>query len=452
MINFDEILKSLTLILTNAVATLPQKEKDLAMDYLKGLEERFLFYLNQLEAGTLSLNDVIALLENEPQIIISQVESLGIVAGADIEGAINDAIDLLITSIPTVTVEGETKADFTQSTYSKEVGVLPTGTISKGSQTQFGLFTSGELLIPDVITLAKKLGVTTVRFGLNMDEYKGKSIGLEQLLAAGLQVLVNLNFKTIRDDYGLRVPQPWVQQYELEDYESQARAILTKYPNIYAVVVDNEETVNLFHSGEASEYVTQLSVMSKVCRSLGIKVTNGGLTNPGLQILVYRNLQNNSQTVAANNFYNNCMDTRTRKAAKYPGSNAALEAKAAETDYLLSNYGKLVDFVNIHWYEPLIKTGGIFNTINRTKTSSPDALKNVVDYVVEKTGKPVISNETGTLNSQSELVTAIMKDMQSVGIKVCVWFSATSDSGQTDPLNIGTDLTEEGEAFQKFLN
>lgn len=450
MINFDEILKGLTLILTNAVATLPQKEKDLAMNYLKGLEERFLFYLNQLSAGTLALNDVVAFLENEPQIIISQVESFGIVAGADVEGAINDAIDLLIASIPTVTVEGETVAAFPQSTYSKAVGVSP-NTIPDSKLTTYGLFIAGELSPADTIAVARKLGCTAIRTGLNMDTYTlSKAAGVQQFIRAGFDVYLNINWKTIRDGNGQRSPQPWVNSYEMDSYQNRLTNILIDCKGVKCVTLENEETNNIYHSGDGPGYVVQLAAASEICRSMGIPITNGGLTNPGLQIACYRWLVTNNKTVDAKDFYDKCMDSRTKKAAKYRGTNKDLDAKADETAYLLSNYGKLIDFVNFHWYEPLLKYSyGIFK--NNTSDVTPGALKQVSSYIRAMTGLDAISNEVGITNENERLVTSVLKDFAANNIKTLVWFSATSENGTTDPLNDGTDLNSLGNAFAKFV-
>jgi hypothetical protein len=451
MINFDEILKGLTLILTNAVATLPQKEKDLAMGYLKGLEERFLFYLNQLEAGTLSLNDVIALLENEPQIVISQVESLGIVAGADIEGAVNDAIDLLIASIPTVTVAGETKAAFdTQSTYSKAVGVVA-GDQPVSNNALYGIFTAGSLSTPDIITLAIKLGVKAIRMGINMDQWNGKNSGFQDLKDAGFDLLVNINYRTIRDEVGSRSPQPFCPTIGLESYKKKLREILTECTPTWAMC-ENEETNKIFHSGTAHDYVPQYSAFCEVCKDMGIKVTNGGLNNPALQILTYRWLVENNRSSTADSFYKNCMDSRTAKAAKNKGSNKDLDLKASETEYLLSYYARLGDAVNIHWYEPLIKKVGLWNMFdNSTGAATPQALLQITSYIRAVTGKDVVCNECGILNNNPDLVTSMINDFKNNKVNMVVYSSFVSENGTTDPLNNGTDLNDLGKVFVKAI-
>jgi hypothetical protein len=450
MINFDEILKGLTLILTNAVATLPQKEKDLAMGYLKGLEERFLFYLNQLESGTLSLNDVIALLENEPQIVISQVESLGIVAGADIEGAVNDAIDLLIASIPTVTVAGETKADFTQSTYSKAVGVVA-GDQPVTSGVAFGVYMAGTLSANDIITFSNKLGVKTVRLGINMDQWAGKNATFQVLKQAGFDLILNVNFKTIRDEEGARSPQPFCPTIGLESYKKKLREILTECTPAWAIC-ENEETNDIFHSGTAQDYVPQYSAFCEVCKDMGIKVANGGLNYRPLQILTYRWLVANSRSASADFFYKNCMDSRTAKAAKNKGSNKELEQKASETEYLLSYYARLGDAVNLHWYEPLIKKVGLFGMFdNSTGAVTPQAMYQITSYIRAVTGKDVVCNECGILNNNPDLVTSMIQDFKNNKVNLVVYSSFVSPNGTTDPLNDGVNLNALGIVFAKAI-
>lgn len=450
MINFDEILKGLTLILTNAVATLPQKEKDLAMDYLAGLRARMYFDIKQLEAEPSSLSAVIARLENEPQIVISQVESLGIVAGADIEGAVNDAIDLLIASIPTVTVAGETKADFTQSTYSKAVGVVA-GDQTVSNNALYGIFTAGSLSTPDIITVANKLGVKAVRMGINMDQWNGKNSGFQDLKDAGFDILLNINYRTIRDGNGARSPQPFCSSVGLDSYKKRVREILIECTPTWAMC-ENEETNKIFHSGTAHDYVPQYSAFCEVCKDMGVKVTNGGLNNPALQILTYRWLVENNRSSTADSFYKNCMDSRTAKAAKYPGSNKDLDLKASETEYLLSYYARLGDAVNIHWYEPLIKKVGLWNMFdNSTGAATPQALNQITSYIRAVTGKDVVCNECGILNNNPDLVTSMINDFKNNKVNMVVYSSFVSENGTTDPLNNGTDLNELGKVFVKAI-
>lgn len=441
MINFDEILKSLTLILTNAVATLPQKEKDLAMNYLAGLKARIKFDMDQLASEQNSLNAVISRLEQEPQIIIAQVESLGIVAGADVEGAINDAIDLLITSIPTGTVAGET-------VYAK--GFVSGDQVSTSS-INFGVYMAGTLSANDIITFSNKLGVKTVRLGINMDQWAGKNATFQVLKQAGFDLILNVNFKTIRDEVGVRSPQPFCPSIGLETYKKKLREILTECTPAWAIC-ENEETNDIFHSGTAADYVPQYSAFCEVCKDMGIKVANGGLNYRPLQILTYRWLVANSRSASADFFYKNCMDSRTAKAAKNKGSNKELEQKASETEYLLSYYARLGDAVNLHWYEPLIKKVGLFGMFdNSTGAVTPQALYQITSYIRATTGKDVISNECGILNNNPDLVASMVQDFKNNKVNLVVYSSFVSPNGTTDPLNDGVNLNALGIVFAKAI-
>lgn len=439
--------------------------KDSAIEYLYYTEKRFASYVNMLAAGV-DVKHMEIFMEAEKGALIQQLETMSIISASAIQGTANSIIQLFtdtyfppisLPTLPTVPVNTSEAAykgnqlvgeEFLGDSRIVAPQVTGTGTIAPDKGTQFGVFTSGELTIPQVITLAGKLGVNLVRLGINADSWKGKNIALDQLLRAGIKVVTTLNWNTIRNSDGIRVAQPWVRPDEYNDYSNWIEDVLTKYPGITAVTIGNEECVDLFNSGTAQEYVGQLAVASKVCRKHGIPITNGGLTNPGLQINVYRYLLGLNRIADSNGFYNNCMDKRIRKTAKYPGNDSVLESKATETAYLLSNYGKLIDYVNIHWYEPLVKDGWL----SSAKDVSPGALQWTVEYIKSVTKLPVVSFETGTLNGQSKLVSAVMADMQSNGLLYCIWFSATSENGQTDPLNIGTDLNNMGEIFHDFLN
>lgn len=456
-INLDEIKDELIASLESAGVNLFDKQTNLVYSYIAAANTRFVNYVKGYAAGTLRSESVLVFLDSEKRVLYSQLISIGIVAGSAVESVINNTFATFIKLFneAVIPIEAGTKLSIETDkviTIISPFAAQTPGTISDKKQAIYGVFTAGELQIKDTITLAKKLGCTAIRIGLNMDSWTGRNTGIEQAQAAGLKVYLNVNWKTIRAENGIRNPQPFLQLSETGEYEKTFTEILAKYKDAIALlVIENEETVNLFHNGTAEEYVYELSVAKKIAEKFGVRITNGGLVNPQLQILTYRNLVEESRIVAANDFYDNCMDSRTKKMAKYR-NNKEMEAKVAETEYLLNNYAVLTDVVNLHWYEPLIEKVGIFNWFeNDTQFSTPGALSYIVEYLKKVTGKEVVCNEVGILNAQPGLVTSVLKDFQKSGIKELCWSSFTSDNGTVDPLNNGTELNNLGLAFANFL-
>ncbi len=456
-INLDEVKNELIAALKSAGVNLFGDETSLVYSYIAAANARFINYVKGYAAGTLRTESVMVFLDSEKRVLYSQLISIGIVAGSAVESAINNTFLSFIKLFneAVIPIDAGTKlsieANKVVTVISPFVAETP-DTICEKKQNVYGVFTAGELSPKDTITLAKKLGCTAVRLGLNMDSWTGRNTGIEQVQAAGLKVYLNVNWKTIRSSEGIRVPQPFLSLNESGEYEKILSEILAKYKDAIALlVIENEETVRLFHSGTAEEYIYELSVAKKIAEKFGVRVTNGGLVNPQVQILTYRNLVEESRIVAANDFYDNCMDKQTRKIAKY-GGDKDTEQRIADTKYLLQNYKVLVDVVNLHWYEPLIERVGMFNWFeNDTQFATPGALDYIVEYLKKVTGKDVISNEVGILNAQPGLVTSVLKDFQKSGIKELCWSSFTSDNGKVDPLNDGTELNNLGLAFANFL-
>lgn len=320
-INIDEIKDEFINSLKAAGVGLAGKESELVYGYITAANARFINYVKGYAAGTLRSESVLLFLDSEKRVLYSQLISIGIVAGSAVESVINNTFATFIKLFneAVTPIEAGTKLSIETDkvvTIISPFAAQTPGTISDKKQNVYGVFTAGELQIKDTITLAKKLGCTAIRIGLNMDSWTGRNTGIEQAQAAGLKVYLNVNWHTIRNENGIRVPQPFLQVSETAEYEKTLTEILAKYKDAIALLVtENEETVNLFHSGTAEEYIYELSVAYKIAKKFGVRITNGGLVNPQLQILTYRNLVEESRIVAANDFYDNCVDSRTKKIA-----------------------------------------------------------------------------------------------------------------------------------------
>src|SRR6266542_6533915 len=137
------------------------------------------------------------------------------------------------------------------------------------------------------------------------------------------------------------------------------------------------------------------------------------------------------------------MEDRFIKAAKGKGSNQRLLVKIREAEKMVKADAALnLDFVNIHWYEPL-------SDYNDPRISAPGVLKEVADYFRRKTGKKIITNEYGQLNDKPALTTSMIDAFRSANFKYAIIYSGTDADGlrTTQSLNDGILLTLIGEAF-----
>ena len=163
--------------------------------------------------------------------LYSQLISIGIVAGSAVESVINNTFATFIKLFneAVIPIEAGTKLSIETDkvvTIISPFAAQTPGTISDKKQNVYGVFTAGELQIKDTITLAKKLGCTAIRIGLNMDSWTGRNTGIEQAQAAGLKVYLNVNWHTIRSENGIRNPQPFLQLNETAEYEKVLTEIL----------------------------------------------------------------------------------------------------------------------------------------------------------------------------------------------------------------------------------
>ena len=109
-----------------------------------------------------------------------------------------------------------------------------------------------------------------------------------------------------------------------------------------------------------------------------------------------------------------------------------------------------LDYINFHWYEP-VKA--------RTKVASsnsefnPEIFALVVDYLKTTTGKPVLTNEFGVLNSSPQLVKGVLQAARDAKLSYAIFYSADGGGeGKAVALQNATgDLRENGIAFRDFI-
>ncbi len=315
--------------------------------------------------------------------------------------------------------------------------------------TQFGVMFPQISSAQEKVDLLKQLHVKTTRMTLSMDTWKGSNAPLELLQNAGYKVLLNVYWKRLGVSNSSKTPQPYPTGSELETYRSTLNDILTKYkPEV--LLVENEELVLKFHSGDISDYLNMLKVAVDVAHSKGVKVSDGGITNPQISLLIYDYLLSQNQRNDADRFGNTAMNARVLKFAKNHDMTSELGQKLSQAQKLIQGLRTIdIDYVNLHWYEPLSEKGTA-NLSNNTDAVTPGALGHAVDFLTKVIGKPVIIGECGQVNTNASLTTSMLQEISATGVPYAIWLSG--DNGISKALHSGSSLLPTGNAFVKFMD
>ncbi len=320
---------------------------------------------------------------------------------------------------------------------------------STPGSTEFGVMFADISSVQDKLAILKQLHVKTTRMTLSMDTWNGSNPALEALQNAGYKVFLNVYWKKIRNTDGTKTPQPYPTGNDLNVYREKLNEILTKYkPEV--LLVENEELVLKFHSGDIKDYLNMLKVAVEVAHSKGVKVSDGGITNPQVSLLIYDYLMNQNRRSEAASFGKSAMNARILKFAQNHNMATDLGRKLAQAQELVAGLKDIdIDYVNLHWYEPLSEKG-TENISNYTAAVTPNALGYAVQYLKAVTGKDVILGECGQVNSNASLTLSMLQEISKSGVPYAIWLS--SDNGTTKALNSGRSLLPTGDAFVKFID
>jgi hypothetical protein len=309
------------------------------------------------------------------------------------------------------------------------------------AQTKFGVMVFGRTNMPTKIKVAKELGINYVRDGIAMQNWTGSYERLDKWQDAGFKVLLNVQWGIAQKPNGTREPVPFPK--DTIKYKEILSDILSKYkPEL--VVIENEETVEKYHSGPIEDYINELTAAIAVAHSKGLKITNGGLTNRELVVLVYNDYVERGMKKEAEDFARRCV-----KPALLKGS-PQIQQIVSDTRKLIAAHKRLpLDYVNIHLYEPVKNV--VLGTDESATTITPGAFQEIISYVEKLTGKKVISNEVGARTHAAEIVPQMMEQIQKANMDYCMWFSGDAEGGSTALHNEDGSLRPNGEAFKKYL-
>lgn len=336
----------------------------------------------------------------------------------------------------------------TQSTSQNNPQVNTTVPTAPGT-TEFGVMFADISSVQDKLDILKQLHVKTTRMTLSMDTWTGSNPALEALQNAGYKVFLNVYWKKIRNADGSKTPQSYPTGNDLNVYREKLNEILTKYkPEV--LLVENEELVLKFHSGDIKDYLNMLKVAVDVAHSKGVKVSDGGITNPQVSLLIYDYLLSQNRRNDAVSFGNSAMNSRVLKFAQNHDMNSDMGKKLAMAQELVQGLKNIdIDYVNLHWYEPLSEKG-TENISNKISAVTPKALGFAVEFLKAVAGKEVILGECGQVNSNASLTLSMLQEISKSGVPYAIWLS--SDNGTTKALNSGRSLLPTGDAFVKFID
>ena len=293
-----------------------------------------------------------------------------------------------------------------------------------------GITHFGALIVPpnpgarDVINfkeqVAKELNIQYLRDGISLDMPKAHT-----LLESNFNVVMNINFTG--SHMGKRAPFPT----DTVAYKRKLSDMIASFPKKpVLIVIENEANNQGFYAGPAKDYINLLRAAIGVVHSYNIPVTDAGTTAAAIKYLLYQHYIQNGMQQQAEAF------KRRQKVNSSPN----IVASAVFADSVLTALRTLpVDYVNMHWYQ---------------NTTDPQDLEAAVNYLKQRTGKVVISNEMGQSDKPDpNVVAAMLKKCKQLQLPYVLWYSGNSTTGaraRALHTNAGT-LDLNGQAFKKSL-
>jgi len=312
------------------------------------------------------------------------------------------------------------------------------------AQTKFGVLVHGNMDVSKKIDIAKDLGVSYVRNAIVMQDWNGRDEEYEKYIASGLKVVLNVNWGHVQNEKGEKRPVPFPK--DTVKYKQILGDILDKCkPEL--VVIENEELNRRYHSGSIEEYINELTAAINVAHTKGLKITNAGLTGRGFCLLVYNDYMKRGMQREANDFARRCIKSAWFKEKK---KNTDEDGEITKLEKLIEAYKKLpLDYVNFHLYEPIKNVKG--GTDENVQQITPNAVKEITDYLSRATGKKVISNECGERSSSPALVPQMLEEFAKYNLDYVIWFSGDGSAGGKALQNEDGTLRPSGDAFKTFV-
>ena len=308
------------------------------------------------------------------------------------------------------------------------------------AQPKFGVLVNGKMNLDTKVRVAQELNVSYIRDAIVLQNWNGGDESTNRFMNAGFKIILNVNWGLVAKGPGMKESVPFPT--DTVEYKKILDKVLDKYkPEV--VVVENEETTKNYHTGPIEDYINELSAAITVAHSKGLKITNGGITNRDLVLLVYYDYLERKMKKEADDFASRCVKPALLR-------NSQVQDIVAKAKKLVQAYKNLpLDYVNIHLYEPVKNTAG--GTDESVRTITPGAQKEIIRYIERVTGKRAMSNEVGARASSPEVVTGVLQQLSETDMAYVIWFSGDGSGGSVALHNEDGSLRQNGIAFKNFM-
>jgi hypothetical protein len=313
-----------------------------------------------------------------------------------------------------------------QTTSPPPVSVTPPG---KPPKNPFGVFLSPRVFDVDTrVRIAQELGVRYFRgFPALVPGWNGQCDECGPVHDAGLDFVLS-----IRNTSNEQSPAGPVSDFAT--YKKTVGDMLDQYKPALAVV-ENEEDVPRYFSGTADQYAAELKAACEVAHQHKVKCANGGITYTGVTWLTYQHYVDAGETDKAQSFAQRGLDPSQQSRLNSPQGQQLIREIVDHVMCLISHYKDAgIDYMNIHWYLP-----------------DAGAFQEVVQYMQQLTGLPVVTNEIGEQRTEDpNIVKGLLQAIVALKMPIGVWFS--SDIGFARGLvNPDGSIRSNGSAFASFV-
>lgn len=230
--------------------------------------------------------------------------------------------------------------------------------------------------------------------------------------------------------------------------QALGRDLDTTHPAL--VTIENEENGTNFSTATAPQYLQELTDAVQVAHAKGYKITNGGITGPGLALACWHHLWITGHHAAADAFAQKAFtEGRNRiktvlgdipdsshptRALLANDATDRLRLQASET--LIAGYRSTgIDYINFHWYQV-----------------DPATMGQAVTYLEHVTGLQAVTNEMGQFDTNASTMTGLLSETIALRMPYVIWFASDGQVGPAVGLadNDGT-LRATGRLFKNFV-